>query len=257
MSPQKLNPVEPPWYGPVCQVVWEGRRREASPYPDRVFVTPHPGERLLHSAGDHGRVGMRKRGERVETDDELADIGRDDVHALGCEPSVIAQKAQHHIEEAVRVAAMRIQDADAAAARKVLQDAVEKKRALAAAGRADDVHVLEADAVFDAQHLVAVVDAKRDAVDGASSALRGRRFLLVVGKIRVTRINLGFVLLDRFVGGSGRNRGIGILGPRAALLRPVLFESQLRAQTRAQRGELVDDFLARMVGRGIARSAHR
>jgi hypothetical protein len=29
-----LNPIEPPWYGPVCQVVWEGRRREAPPYPD-------------------------------------------------------------------------------------------------------------------------------------------------------------------------------------------------------------------------------
>jgi hypothetical protein len=34
MSPPKLNPIEPPWYGPVCPVVWEGRRREASPYPD-------------------------------------------------------------------------------------------------------------------------------------------------------------------------------------------------------------------------------
>jgi hypothetical protein len=30
----KLNPIEPPWYGPVCPVVWEGRRREASPYPN-------------------------------------------------------------------------------------------------------------------------------------------------------------------------------------------------------------------------------
>ena len=30
----KLNPIEPPWYGPVCPVVWEGRRREVSPYPD-------------------------------------------------------------------------------------------------------------------------------------------------------------------------------------------------------------------------------
>ena len=30
----QLNPIEPPWYGPVCPVVWEGRRREASPYPD-------------------------------------------------------------------------------------------------------------------------------------------------------------------------------------------------------------------------------
>ena len=26
--------VEPPWYGPVCPVVWEGRGREAPPYPD-------------------------------------------------------------------------------------------------------------------------------------------------------------------------------------------------------------------------------
>ena len=32
---RKLNPVEPPWYGPVCPVVWEGRRREAPPYPDQ------------------------------------------------------------------------------------------------------------------------------------------------------------------------------------------------------------------------------
>ena len=42
MSPQKLNPVEPPWYGPVCLVVWEGRRREASPYP-----VPSPTEAFL------------------------------------------------------------------------------------------------------------------------------------------------------------------------------------------------------------------
>jgi hypothetical protein len=35
MSLLKLNPVEPPWYGPVCPVVWEGWCREASPYPDQ------------------------------------------------------------------------------------------------------------------------------------------------------------------------------------------------------------------------------
>ena len=35
MSLSKLNPVEPPWYGPVCPVVWEGRHREVPPYPDR------------------------------------------------------------------------------------------------------------------------------------------------------------------------------------------------------------------------------
>jgi hypothetical protein len=28
------QPAEPPWYGPVCPVVWEGRHREVSPYPD-------------------------------------------------------------------------------------------------------------------------------------------------------------------------------------------------------------------------------
>ena len=32
--PQDAQPVEPPWYGPVCPVVWEGWSREASPYPD-------------------------------------------------------------------------------------------------------------------------------------------------------------------------------------------------------------------------------
>ena len=30
----RLNPIEPPWYGPVCPVVWEGWHREVSPYPD-------------------------------------------------------------------------------------------------------------------------------------------------------------------------------------------------------------------------------
>src|SRR5208337_4891031 len=36
MRPSKLNSVEPPRYGSVCQVVWEGRCREASPYPDQL-----------------------------------------------------------------------------------------------------------------------------------------------------------------------------------------------------------------------------
>ena len=35
VRPPKPNSVEPPWYGPVCPVVWEGWRREASPYPDQ------------------------------------------------------------------------------------------------------------------------------------------------------------------------------------------------------------------------------
>jgi hypothetical protein len=36
LSLPKCNPVEPPWYGPVCLVVWEGQHREVSPYPDRL-----------------------------------------------------------------------------------------------------------------------------------------------------------------------------------------------------------------------------
>jgi hypothetical protein len=38
-SPPKLNPVEPPWYGPVCPVVGEGWHREVSPYPDLGWIS--------------------------------------------------------------------------------------------------------------------------------------------------------------------------------------------------------------------------
>ena len=41
-----LNLTEPPWYGPVCPVVWEGRSREAPPYPDQ------PGDVLYVCKGD-------------------------------------------------------------------------------------------------------------------------------------------------------------------------------------------------------------
>ena len=34
----RLNPIEPPWYGPVCPVVWEGRCREAFLYPDQSAI---------------------------------------------------------------------------------------------------------------------------------------------------------------------------------------------------------------------------
>jgi hypothetical protein len=33
MSLPRLNPVEPPWYGPVCPVVGEGWHREVPPIP--------------------------------------------------------------------------------------------------------------------------------------------------------------------------------------------------------------------------------
>ncbi len=43
MSLPKPNPVEPPWYGPVCPVVGEGWYREVSPYPD---LGPDSGPRV-------------------------------------------------------------------------------------------------------------------------------------------------------------------------------------------------------------------
>ena len=49
------NPVEPPWYGPVCPVVGEGWHREVSPYPDlRPKADPHRGPHF-------GRVMPRRR----------------------------------------------------------------------------------------------------------------------------------------------------------------------------------------------------
>ena len=43
MSPPTLNLIEPPWYGPVCPVVWEGWHREVSPYPDQSGDTVEVG----------------------------------------------------------------------------------------------------------------------------------------------------------------------------------------------------------------------
>src|SRR5947209_8675314 len=51
MSLPKLNPVEPPWYGPVCPVVGEGWHREVSPYPD------HGGGSALSRTGASDRCG--------------------------------------------------------------------------------------------------------------------------------------------------------------------------------------------------------
>ena len=48
----RLNPDEPPWYGPVCPVVWEGRHREMPPYPDQFtiwLILPEPGCRSVCS----------------------------------------------------------------------------------------------------------------------------------------------------------------------------------------------------------------
>ena len=38
VSLPQLNSIEPPWYGPVCPLVGEGRHREVSPYPDQSLL---------------------------------------------------------------------------------------------------------------------------------------------------------------------------------------------------------------------------
>jgi len=45
-----LNLTEPPWYGPVCPVVWEGRSREAPPYPDQLLMNYMAGRALFWMA---------------------------------------------------------------------------------------------------------------------------------------------------------------------------------------------------------------
>jgi hypothetical protein len=85
----KLNPIEPPWYGPVCPVVGEGRRREASPYPDlrRTAVVRHSigvgrqraesGHRSVGECADEGRHGSldvdtaRSRSDGIRCDGKI------------------------------------------------------------------------------------------------------------------------------------------------------------------------------------------
>ena len=69
MSPSTLNPVEPPWYGPVCPVVWEGRHREVPPYPDQspLCRARHKGESLPSSQSRTHLGGVGEGGRHVRT----------------------------------------------------------------------------------------------------------------------------------------------------------------------------------------------
>jgi hypothetical protein len=64
MSLPQLNPVEPPWYGPVCPVVGEGWHREVSPYPDLGWEAVI--RRAQNCSGPHR---VRGGAERAEVDD--------------------------------------------------------------------------------------------------------------------------------------------------------------------------------------------
>lgn len=43
----RLNSIEPPWYGPVCPVVWEGWRRETSPLSRSIRTLAAPAAFLV------------------------------------------------------------------------------------------------------------------------------------------------------------------------------------------------------------------
>ena len=94
-SPPKLNPVEPPWYGPVCPVVWEGWHREVSPYPNLLLGAllarcgeaslPMPGGDAIGLRGiDFHVAGLRAMGAEVEVSGGALLInGRRSKHAYG------------------------------------------------------------------------------------------------------------------------------------------------------------------------------
>ncbi len=52
------QPLEPPRYGPVCQVVWEGRSREAPPYPDPWPCAPRPIQDVSYHGEYWGHSGL-------------------------------------------------------------------------------------------------------------------------------------------------------------------------------------------------------
>src|SRR5262249_11670049 len=60
------NPIEPPWYGPVCPVVWKGWRREVSPYPDHRRILPVPARSSGGRLTERTPVVQSRRRERVK-----------------------------------------------------------------------------------------------------------------------------------------------------------------------------------------------
>jgi Group II intron, maturase-specific domain/Reverse transcriptase (RNA-dependent DNA polymerase) len=57
----KAQSAEPPWYGPVCPVVWEGWHREVPPYPDQLPQALHGwAARLSARSRSMARVSRRQ-----------------------------------------------------------------------------------------------------------------------------------------------------------------------------------------------------
>src|SRR5208282_1373861 len=89
MRPPKPNSVEPPWYGPVCPVVWEGWRRKASPYPDLgrnpALQVAHVYDRLpSYLRGSRSQLAAKRRPATFDcSDGRLSALGVETGQADG------------------------------------------------------------------------------------------------------------------------------------------------------------------------------
>ena len=86
MFPPKRILIEPPWYGSVCRVVWEGRRREASPYPDLwpiAVARLRSGERREPAYSGLFLLRFERQEDIPRQLPELAVAGRDQQHTVG------------------------------------------------------------------------------------------------------------------------------------------------------------------------------
>src|SRR5581483_2172830 len=73
-------------YGPVCTVVWEGRSREASPYPDSIgvaFVIPTEAGRSRRLAKRRDRAAAATRSLHFAAARGRVRFGRDDDASVG------------------------------------------------------------------------------------------------------------------------------------------------------------------------------
>jgi len=132
------------------------------------------------------------------------------------------------------VAAMRIENADAAASGDVLQNTIQEERALAAPSGADDVHVLKARPVVDCEHTAGIVYAKGDEFRRSND--RGGR-CRPLSKTRMRFEVLSAALFEgsvRWAGGHGADQfdemgsGSSMQGEAGISLNPTVKRRALR-----------------------------
>ena len=96
----RLNPVEPPWYGPVCPVVWEGRCRETPPYPDRLGLVALDGTKVRANAAlDANRTASSLEAQVAKMLAEAAAADTQEDRQFGAQrgdelPAALARRAE-------------------------------------------------------------------------------------------------------------------------------------------------------------------